>query len=303
MRWLLTLALTAAVASDAAADPPQHSLQWTREPGAESCIDAAALTTAVEARLGRPVFVRSEAPAVIIDGRASPGWHVAIAVRGADGATIGERVLDKSAADCRALDEALVLVLSLIIDPNAAQREATLPVPTPPPPPREPWHVGFGVAVLGGAGILPGGSLGAALRVSIDAPVIPVIELQGTAWLPDETRDQSQGGRFTLITGGIAARIPIWKLDTGLGFQLARMAGTGLGFDRVQDAHAFIPTITIDPSVAFRSGPLVSFKAGVALWVPLSRPQFTFEQAGQDVVVYQPAPVAAIVHVGAHLRF
>ena len=37
MRRLLVL--SALVAFEAAADPPRHALRWTREPGAESCID------------------------------------------------------------------------------------------------------------------------------------------------------------------------------------------------------------------------------------------------------------------------
>jgi len=219
-------------------------------------------------------------------------------VRNADGTAIGERVLDERATDCRALDDALVLVISLIIDPNAALRESPAPAP-----PREPWHVGFGVSALGAGGILPGASIGGALRVSIDAPRLPVIELDGTWWRPDDTSDRGQGGRFTLLTGGVAVRIPLWKLDTGFGFQLGRMTGTGIGFDRVQDAHAVVPIVTIDPTVVIPVGPRVSFNAGLSLWLPLVRPRFTFEQAGQDVEVYQPGVIGGVVHAGAGVRF
>jgi hypothetical protein len=294
----LLVMLTALIGVDAAADAPRHALHWTREPGAESCIDADALTTAVEARLGRPVFVRTEPPAVIVEGHVSPSWHVAIAVRGTDGSAIGERVLDEPSVNCHALDEALVLVISLIIDPNATARE-----PPPSVTPREPWHARVGASLLGAAGILPGASLGGALRVAIDAPLLPTVELHGTWWLPDETLDQNQGGRFRLLTGGVALRIPLWKLDTGFGFELGRMIGTGLGFDRVQEARAVIPALTIDPAVAWPLGPRIFFTAGLSLWMPLSRPQFTFEQGGQDVVVYQPAHLTAVLHAGAALHF
>jgi hypothetical protein len=288
----------AAAPIDAAAGPPRHALRWTREPGAETCTSADALEAAVETRLGRLVFARAEKPAVIIEGRVSPSWHVGIQVRNADGSAIGERVLDERATDCRALDDALVLVISLIIDPNAALRETPAPAP-----PREPWHVGVGVSALGAGGILPRASVGGALRVSIEAPRFPVVEVWGTWWVPDETSAHGQGGRFTLITGGVAARIPLWKLDTGFGFQLGRMAGTGIGFDRVQDAHAVVPTVTIDPAVAIPIGPRVSFKAGLSLWLPLVRPRFTFEQSGGDVEVYQPGVVGGVVHAGADVRF
>src|SRR5688572_24899885 len=109
------------VASRASADTrPTHILRWTRGPGAESCIDAQMLATAVEERLGRVVFAEQATPAVIIEAhvaRATAGWHVAIAVRSADGKPLGARELDEPAADCRALDEALSLVIALIVDP------------------------------------------------------------------------------------------------------------------------------------------------------------------------------------------
>jgi len=302
---LALIALVALVASDAAAQPPRHALLWTREPGAETCAGADALEAAVEARLGRLVFARAEKPAVIIEGRVSPSWHVGIQVRNADGSAIGERVLDERVTDCRALDDALVLVISLIVDPNAALRESPAPVlsESAAPAPSLPWHAGVAVALLGAGGILPGASVGAGLRVSIDAPRLPTVELSGTWWYPDETRDRDRGGRFTLITGGVAVRIPLWKLDTGFGFQLGRMTGTGLGFDRVQTAHAVIPTVTIDPAVAIPFGPRVSFKVGLSLWLPLVRPQFTFEQAGEDIEVYQPGIVAGVVHADAAVHF
>ena len=296
-RWLSIIALVA-IARDAPAETPRHALRWTRAPGAETCIDAEALSIAVEARLGRAVFVRTEQPAVIIEAHVSPGWRVAIAVRGADGSAIGERVLDEAAADCHALDDALVLVIALIIDPNAALRE-----PPPAPTPREPWRFRVGASLLGAAGVLPGAAFGAGVRVAIDAPMLPVIEARGT-WSPtDETIDGGQGGRFTRMSAALAIRPTIWRLDLGLGFELARITGTGIGFDRVQNATALIPAIAIDPALVVAITERVSFRIGALVWIPLVRPRFTFEQAGQAVPVYQPAPVGAALHAGADLHF
>jgi hypothetical protein len=95
----------------------------------------------------------------------------------------------------------------------------------------------------------------------------------------------------------------MWKLDTGFGFELGRMTGTGIGFDHVQEAAAMIPAVAIDPAVAVPVSPRVSFRAGLSLWIPLVRPQFTFEQAGQDIEVYQPGILAGVVHANADVHF
>jgi hypothetical protein len=297
MRALVLLSIWYACELAAFADAPRHALRLTRAPGAESCIDAGSLAAAVEARLGRTVFTRTEPPAVIIDAQASPGWHVAIAVRGADGTAIGERVLDDPATNCRALDDALVLVIALIIDPEAAMREPSSPQA------REPWRVDAGASLLGAAGLLPGAGFGGGVHVGVDPPALPAFEIHGTAWLGDETRDQGRGGRFSLLAAGLAVRVPTWKLETLVGVELARMAGSGIGFDRVQDASAVIPALAVEPRIVLARAQRVSFSAGLVVWIPLLRPRFTFEQAGMDVVVYQPAPLAGIAHVSADLRF
>src|SRR5262249_39674864 len=158
--------------------------------------------------------------------------------------------------------------ISLIVDPDAGRHE-----PPPPPPSAEPWHFALGVSALGGGGVLPGAAFGGAIDVSIDAPALPVVELAATAWMPDETSSRGQGGRFGLVTAGIAARITIWKLDAGFGLQLGRMTGSGIGFDRDQNSTALIPAVVIDPAVTW-SRPGISFTAGLSLWLTLVRPQF-----------------------------
>ena len=291
MRAFVLLAIWCAGELCAVADAPRHALRWTRAPGAESCIAADALAGAVEARLGRRVFTRTEQPAVIIDARVSPRWHVAVAVGGADGSSIGERVLDEPAAECHALDDALVLVLALIIDPDAASR--------PPPVPGEPWQFDAGASLLGAAGLLPGAALGGGVQLGVDPPALPAIEIHGAGWLADETT----GGRFSLVSAGLAVRVPTWKLETLVGVELARLAGTGVGLDHVQHASAVIPAIAVEPRLAVAITPRVSFTAGIALWLPLERPRFTFQQAGMDVLVFQPAPLAGIVRVSVDLHF
>jgi hypothetical protein len=294
----LALIALCALAVDAAASTPRHALRWTRAPGADGCTDADALSAAVEARLGRNVFVRGEKPAITIEGQVSPGWHVTIAVRDAQGVAIGERVLDEPSLDCRALDEALVLVIALIIDPNAALRE-----PPAPAKPREPWRFSAGASLLGGAGRLPGAAVGGSARFAIDPPAVPRIEARGTWWVPDETVEVNQGGRFTAIAAALTVRFELGTLDLGAGFEATRLTARGIGFDRVQNARSIVPAAVLDPCLVLAITERISFRTGVLVWIPLVRPRFTFEQSGQEVLVYQPAPAAAGLHAGVDLRF
>lgn len=142
----VAMLLLGSAASAAADETPAvtSSLSWVRLPGAESCISTTELAARVEERLGRRAFVSPSVAALSIEGRAErsgPGGRFRLVVSGArrDGTRIGHRELTGTV--CRDLDEGLVLVLALMIDPNASLTEAPPlptkePEPVPPPPSR-----------------------------------------------------------------------------------------------------------------------------------------------------------------------
>src|SRR5690606_39206062 len=108
---------TAAWASDGT---ERSSLHWVRLPGAEACMNSQELAQAVEARLGRSVFVSASQGELAVQGhvrKESPGFLVTLTVSRADGSITGKRELGPS-KDCRDLDEALVLVIALLLDPD-----------------------------------------------------------------------------------------------------------------------------------------------------------------------------------------
>ena len=312
---LISLVLTTNVSADT---PARHVLRWTRAPGAEACIDPQALRNAVDARLGRPVFTDTEQRAVSIEGNVRPtqhGWHVAITVHGPDQEPLGQRELEESAPDCRVLDEALVLMIALIVDPDAAMRDpqqappppppvpTPTPAPTPTPLPTEPWRVAVSANVSGGAALLPGATLGGALRVSIDAPVLPAIAFRVSLWPTDEQRRGDQGAEFLLLTGGAAICPRVWRLGLCGGVELGRMSGDGFGFDRSQQSAAFVTYITAEPHLAVTLTDRLDLEASIGAWIPLVRPRFVFEQAGEDIDLYQPAAVAFVGQLGLTLHF
>lgn len=99
------------------------SLNWVRLPGADSCICPGELARKVEARLGREVFFSSAAADVAVEGHIGPrkksGWVAMLVISDKDGKILGSRKLETEEADCRALDEALALVIAVSIYPQS----------------------------------------------------------------------------------------------------------------------------------------------------------------------------------------
>lgn len=153
---LAVLALASALPATAAAAPSDlaASLSWVRSPGAESCIDAAELALAVEADLGRSIFVTPSQARLFVEGLVEPsgaGYRATVRVMSRDGELRGTRVLQSSSSSCRSLDEDLATVLGLLIDPEARPVSST-----PPPPPEPAWRPLTGLRVGLSTGLAPG---------------------------------------------------------------------------------------------------------------------------------------------------
>jgi hypothetical protein len=134
-----------------AAEPaPTYALSWVRAEGAEECPSGRVLMAEVERRLGRPVFDAAAARAFEIEvTRFNGTYRSDVFVRAADGRALGHRTLQSDEPGCEALLSATALAIALLIDPEAAAREAppangsavfepAPPPPTPPPAPPPP---------------------------------------------------------------------------------------------------------------------------------------------------------------------
>ena len=118
-------AFLCALASTGRAEGERRALfHWERAGGAESCISGEELARDVESHVGRPLFVTSGSADVRASGRVSRtedgrsgGWRATIEVSRRDGGAGSNRVVAVEGKDCRALDEALVLVLAVAVEP------------------------------------------------------------------------------------------------------------------------------------------------------------------------------------------
>lgn len=136
---IILLAAMAPAAAKADGGSTTWGLKWNAPP---VCIQAAELAERVERRAGRSLF-SAQAPRHI-EGhltQTSAGWRVRLTLLDDRGRVLGTRELMAPGAECRAVDERVVLMLSLLIEPFSPRPpESTPPVPSPPsaPPADEP---------------------------------------------------------------------------------------------------------------------------------------------------------------------
>lgn len=309
--------------------PRTSSLAWVREPGAEACIDARALALAVEKRLGRAALVAPTAGDLAIEGRvekreAPPSWHATIAVADASGARVGTRELTSDRPDCHALDEELGLVVSLLIEPEAAFAPPRnpppphqpppapacpppAPPPAPPPTKPKPWRVAAEAGAVIGLGLMPSQPAGGMIfRGRATPPVGPSFELGGSVWLDNHVAVGPGTATFSLAFGSAA----ICPMDLGsAGNTLSGCVGARVGSLRVGEVpsrfrqESLIVDVTLEARARRRLvGPLL-LALGVGLAVPTRRDQFFYVDAGgtrRDV--FRASPVAGTLDLALGLE-
>ena len=123
-----------------AAATESWGLKWKAPPG---CIEPAQLARAVEGRLGFSVFgagAKHRIDGELTRSATAPRWRASFVAVDAEGSVLGSRELTSDDSSCRALDDKLVMVVSVMIDPRreAPPPEPEVLPPPPPAPPREP---------------------------------------------------------------------------------------------------------------------------------------------------------------------
>jgi hypothetical protein len=130
------------VAAAAAGEPSIEAvdLSWARSPEADSCLSGSDVRRAVRARLGRDPFTEPFQKEIAgFVSRKVGRWTADIVVRDNRLGRVGNRRLDSAGADCHELDQAVILTVTLIIDPNASLQPA--PAPAPETTPGQPTKV------------------------------------------------------------------------------------------------------------------------------------------------------------------
>jgi hypothetical protein len=137
--FLLSLAAAASLltwpsTADASPEARVHFV-WSRGHGAEQCPEESEILRELRVRLGRDPFL-DEAPwSIRVDiTHSEAGWVARVTEQKGDAPRTSRDLLDGDPS-CAPIAEAAILVVALLIDPEAALRS---PPPAPPPPPQPP---------------------------------------------------------------------------------------------------------------------------------------------------------------------
>lgn len=326
----------------AAAEPSPTALSFVRLPGAESCIAAAELGGRVEERLGRKVLVPASEATLSLEGRVerlrSGAFRATVSGSRRDGAPLGTRELVTRGADCRALDDDLVLVLALLVDPDAAlgPREASPPSPEAPPAPpaaapvvhervvvREivhapaepaaPWRVDAELAAAGAVGRVPGSALGAALAVRFGPRPLVTFEV-GATILPAATLevDGAPGRRVDLALAdarlGYCPAVPLGgsgRVELGgcVGVRLGAIRTAGEGFAGAEPTTQGLADGAAGGRVSLGLvGPLRATLGATGL-VPFVRHEVRASQGARELLLSRQPLFAGELTLGLALRF
>jgi hypothetical protein len=310
----------------AAAVPRAEAAQLSVD-APESCLDPSALADEVGDLIGKPLgsvadvdfrIQISETPQrrwrlrlEMIDQR--PGGDGTPAIRGSreiEGATCAELAEAASVAIA-------VSVRSISLE-TAAPEPSRLATPevTPPPTARElaslahparatpSWHPAVALAFATDTGALPNAGLGVDLEGDFQRGSLRLIALATWFGSQDILGVGDAGGTFQLALGGtLACYAPRWGRWTTLacgGFELGRLAGTGLRVARPETGDVFWRAARADLGVTAALGGNIALLLRAGMAVPQSHPAFVLD--GSELV-YRPGRLAGRLTAGLELGF
>jgi hypothetical protein len=301
-------------------------------------VSAQDLARGVEERLGHPVFVSPSQADISVEGHIEPaargpGWHAIVVLRDAHGTALGTRELHRDDSSCDSMRAPLVLVIAIMIDPDAAMRPPTSPAPTAPPPapapivieksvpilvrvpeppptPHPTWRFDGASSLIGGAGLQPSPSWGLAGSAILEPPgVFGFLTVEGYAalWV-DQTAtapDGSTRATFSVayLGGGFcplrlhAQRVALFGCGSGqLGYFKSSSAAAAPNHEQVYLAGA------VDGRMSLRLVGPFTLRGGAALVVPIVRDTILYARAdGSQAALFRLSAVAATFDLGLGL--
>jgi hypothetical protein len=286
--------------------PLAVELSWTQSAGAEVCIDRAAVVERVERTVGHRVFVPSGHADATLTGRIGPGprgqgWLAVLEERSGDETTF-RRELALAGSDCRRLDEAIVLVVALMVD--STQSATPLAIPAPP----ESVAVALGPDFALAYGMLPGAAIGFGLASDFTLPPLWPIALSTHGWPVSEAVQDGSGGRLWAWTLGVAL-CPVLASDRSWGFYGCvgvtggSIDSSGTGLDVARSTTRAYAQAELRLGLRFRlAGPFFGALEGGSA-VPFARDSYSYTQADGTVrEVFQTAAVIPLLHARVEIR-
>jgi hypothetical protein len=301
-------------------------LAWTMEPGLD-CLDAAAFSRAVEARLRRRVFGVLGA-ALVLEvrlARGARGFVAQLDLRGRGGEAYGSREVTSDAERCDELSQSIAFTAALMLDYRereaAVEATATLArlrsAPLPPPPARTSG-VALGVGAEGrlGWGALPELRPGAGVIVEIRGRSVSAF-VAGAWWVPATASVDGGGARFeasSVSLGLCPLSLAGALVDARVcaGASVGRVRALGLDLDAPRIALRLVPAALARVEGGLRLvGPL-ALRLGLEVQAPFARHSYAFRderglegttEAGTTRRIFRPDPVALTPTLGLVATF
>ncbi|HEU5076333.1 MAG TPA: hypothetical protein VFU02_19205 [Polyangiaceae bacterium] len=340
--WLAALAGVSALAGVARAqdEPVLAELEWRGGPSGSSCIDAEALRSTVEARLGRTLFApRGHADVRVVGGIEAAGgkWLARMTLTSAQGEPMGERELESESRDCSALDDSLALVLAVMLDipktrvpepaPASAASPPTPAVDTPAPaapppvskllvpkdtPPRRPrWRFEIGLGALGAYGLLPEFTFGVRGHIAVKPPEFwkVGIDVGAYASVDEAIGSDHAGASFSpkelgMFVCPLDLPLSAVHLEACVVQHVGRLHVEGFGFDTNEKQERPYLNLGVAGAASLQIvGPL-SVRVGIDAATPLLRETFRYgSQDGEEPSLFRMAPVLIAGQIGVAAHF
>jgi hypothetical protein len=264
-------------------------------------------------------------------------WTVQLRTR--QGEVTGERTVEATTCAGVAEAAAVVLAIALLSPAAAAETPAATRAPvrdlergppsrasragpallrSQPPfiPPQDAasgatpaaHQVAFGMSAIGDAATLPSPAVGASFTLAWQ-PGRARIELEARTWAPQTHTLEAfaAGARFSMTSLGARGCWAVWRSALGrvefgacAGVDLQRVAAPGRGVDSSYDASAAWAALTPGGLGRLVLTPWLALRARLEGSVPLSRPRFVIEGAGD---LHRPAALSAGAAFGMELSF
>lgn len=342
-RFATILALVVALAllaRPSGAELTTSALSWVRLPGSESCISTQELGARVEKHLGRSVLVSPSVADVSLEGRVEPTasassgarkYRVVIGGARRDGTLIGTRELVSPGADCRALDDGLVLVVALMIDPAALSPVRPDLSAAPLPFPREimrevvhervvheiervkvespPWLVEASVGGVAAVERVPGTAPGLVVAVRAGPSRLVAFQMSLGVVPSGELSVGSRSVDFTILEGGFAycpavALTRHVEIGGCAGLRIGAVRSHGRGFGNDLDVDRGLADLALGPQLEITlAGPVFATASANAL-VRLLRLETTMTDAvGKTIVLDERGALSAELGFGVGVRF
>ncbi len=288
---------------------PAIDLVWTQTPGGEQCIGEGELGAKVQAVLAHATSPAAfgQAGGAHVRGTIGPapfgrGWLAVVEARRGDAAPL-RRDLSMDASDCRQLDEAVVLVVALLLDSVVVAAPPSLVVR----PSLSVW-LSLGPDITVAWGMLPGLSFGfGVLGAARIGPLWPVV-LSFHEWPSSGAMEGASGGKMEAFAFG-AAVCPAalarrgWEGFACAGASVGQVTSIGVGLDQPRDDARRYVEADAQVGFRFRVADYVVSRLGVGAAFPLTRYEYTFRESDQSVRdVFRTWPVVPFGQVAIELR-